>query len=285
MQHPIIHNEQPKFNMTETEARQPNHPLLEVKELKVHFPVYGGVFRRVVDHVRAVDGVSFTIDRGATVGLVGESGSGKTTIGRSIVRLNHITAGSILYGGEEIGAITRRDFFPYRKCIQMIFQDPFNSLNPRMTVEQIIGEALSIHFPQMKAAGRQGRIAHLLKQVGLPADHMKRYPHEFSGGQRQRIGIARALAVEPEFIVCDEPVSALDVSVQAAIVNLLQDLQKELGLTYLFIAHDLAVVEHISDYVLVMTDGKIVEQATAENIYASPKHEYTRKLLEAVPKF
>jgi peptide/nickel transport system ATP-binding protein/oligopeptide transport system ATP-binding protein len=167
----------------------------------------------------------------------------------------------------------------------MIFQDPFNSLNPRMTVEAIVGEALAIHFPKMSAGQRRERAASLMVQVGLLEDHLRRYPHEFSGGQRQRIGIARALAVEPEFIVCDEPVSALDVSVQAAIVNLLQDLQEELGLTYLFIAHDLAVVEHISDYVLVMTNGKIVEQAASGEIYANPQHEYTRKLLEAVPKF
>jgi oligopeptide transport system ATP-binding protein len=263
----------------------PSPPLLEVKDLKIHFPVYGGVVRRVVDHVRAVDGVSFTVPRGATVGLVGESGSGKTTIGRSIVQLNRITSGEILYEGREIGHLSRAGFFPFRKRIQMIFQDPFNSLNPRMTVEAIIGEALAIHFPEMNTSRRRDRIAQLLKQVGLLEDHLRRYPHEFSGGQRQRIGIARALAVEPEFVVCDEAVSALDVSVQAAIVNLLQDLQKELRLTYLFIAHDLAVVEHISDHVLVMTQGKIVEQASAEEIYANPKHEYTRKLLGAVPKF
>lgn len=262
-----------------------DQPILEVKDLKVHFPVYGGIFRRVVDHVKAVDGVSFRVPRGSTVGLVGESGSGKTTIGRAIVRLNSITAGKIFFEGREISGLDRRGFFPYRKRIQMIFQDPFNSLNPRMSVRDIIGEALAIHFPEMTRAQRRERSAELLRQVGLLEDHLPRYPHEFSGGQRQRIGIARALAVEPEFIVCDEAVSALDVSVQAAIVNLLQDLQKELGLTYLFIAHDLAVVEHISDYVLVMTKGKIVEQATAEEIYAAPKHEYTRKLLDAVPRF
>jgi len=260
-------------------------PILEVKDLKVHFPIYGGVFRRVVDHVKAVDGVSFAVPRGKTVGLVGESGSGKTTIGRSIVRLNHITAGSILYEGQKISHLSRKEFFPYRKRIQMIFQDPFNSLNPRMSVEAIIGEALAIHFPQMSRIQRRERSADLLEQVGLLADHLSRYPHEFSGGQRQRIGIARALAVEPEFIVCDEAVSALDVSVQAAIVNLLQDLQEKLGLTYLFIAHDLAVVEHISDEVLVMTGGKIVEQATATEIYENPQHDYTKKLLAAVPRF
>lgn len=261
---------------------KPN-PLLEVKDLKVHFPVRGGVFRRVVDHVRAVDGVSFDVPRGTTVGLVGESGSGKTTIGRTLVRLVDATSGAIRYDGKEITAMGRRAFWPYRKRIQMIFQDPFNSINPRMRVESIIGEALIIHFPKMNRAERRDRVADLLHRVGLEKEHIDRYPHEFSGGQRQRIGIARALAVEPEFIVCDEPVSALDVSVQAAIVNLLQDLQEELGLTYLFIAHDLAVVEHISDYVLVMTDGKIVEQATSDEIYLSPKHEYTKKLLKAIP--
>lgn len=267
------------------EAQATQKPILEVKDLKVHFPIHGGVFRRVVDHVKAVDGVSFTVSRGQTVGLVGESGSGKTTIGRSIVRLNTITEGAIFFEGQEIGNLGRKGFFPYRKRIQMIFQDPFNSLNPRMTVEAIVGEALAIHFPKMTRAQRRERSASLLRQVGLHEDHLRRYPHEFSGGQRQRIGIARALAVEPEFIVCDEAVSALDVSVQASIVNLLQDLQKELGLTYLFIAHDLAIVEHISDYVLVMTQGKIVEQAPAGQIYESPKHHYTRKLLDAVPKF
>ena len=271
--------------MVDSQVKSEVAPLLEVKDLKVYFPVYGGVFRRVVDHVRAVDGVSFQVERGTTVGLVGESGSGKTTIGRSIVRLNTITSGSIRFDGKEISGMKRREFFPYRKRIQMIFQDPFNSLNPRMSVEAIVGEALAIHFPAMSRSQRRDRAASLLVQAGLLEDHLRRYPHEFSGGQRQRIGIARALAVEPEFIVCDEPVSALDVSVQAAIVNLLQDLQKELGLTYLFIAHDLAVVEHISDRVLVMTNGKIVEQASAEEIYANPQHEYTRKLLDAVPRF
>lgn len=271
--------------MTDSQPETTNDIILEVKDLKVHFPIYGGILRRAVDHVKAVDGVSFTVPRGKTVGLVGESGSGKTTIGRSIVRLNEITEGAIFFEGKEIGHLNRKQFFPYRKRIQMIFQDPFNSLNPRMHVESIIGEALAIHFPQMNRAQRRDRSADLLCRVGLQEDHLRRYPHEFSGGQRQRIGIARALAVEPEFIVCDEAVSALDVSVQAAIVNLLQDLQKELGLTYLFIAHDLAVVEHISDEVLVMTEGKIVEQAPADEIYANPKHEYTRKLLAAVPKF
>jgi len=286
----------------ESEPGEPSGDLLEVRDLKVHYPVYGGVMRRVVDHVKAVDGVSFRIPRGATVGLVGESGSGKTTIGRSIVKLAPVTKGQIFFHGaienpspenrredgggaepREIASLSRGAFFPYRKKIQMVFQDPFNSLNPRMTIEQIISEPLDIHFRDWDKAKKSARVADLLDKVNLPVDVRARYPHEFSGGQRQRIGIARALAVEPEFIICDEPVSALDVSVQAQIVNLLQDLQEELGLTYLFIAHDLAVVEHISDYVLVMNAGKIVEQATATEIYENPQDPYTRKLLEAVP--
>ncbi|WP_309400887.1 ABC transporter ATP-binding protein [Cerasicoccus maritimus] len=258
-------------------------PLLEVKNLKVYYPIHGGLMRRVVDYVRAVDDVSFLVKKGTTVGLVGESGSGKTTIGRSIIKLAPITGGQIFYQGKEVGGMTRGQFFPFRKKIQMIFQDPFNSLNPRMTIEQIISEPLDIHFPEWDKAKKGARVIDLLDKVNLPADSRGRYPHEFSGGQRQRIGIARALAVEPELILCDEPVSALDVSVQAQIVNLLQDLQEELGLTYLFIAHDLAVVEHISDYVLVMNRGKIVEQASAEEIYANAKDPYTQKLLAAAP--
>ncbi len=260
-----------------------NH-LLEVKNLKVYFPVYGGLMRRIRGYIRAVDDVSFTVQPGTAKGLVGESGSGKTTIGRCLVRLLQPSSGSIRYNQVEIGTLSKRAFFPYRKKMQMIFQDPFNSLNPRMSIEQILREPLSIHFPELSPVQARKRAMQLLDQVGLQASHLKRYPHEFSGGQRQRIGIARALAVEPEFIVCDEPVSALDVSVQATIINLLQDLQEELGLTYLFIAHDLAVVEHISDEVLVMTQGRIVEQASAQDIYRSPQHPYTRELLEAVPQ-
>jgi oligopeptide transport system ATP-binding protein len=235
--------------------------------------------------VKAVDGVSFSIERGTTVGLVGESGSGKTTIGRALLKLHPATAGEVLFEGRDVLPMPEHEFRPYRRKIQMIFQDPFGSLNPRLSIFQIIGEALEIHFPTMSREDRRARVAELLKQVGLKPEMMERYPHEFSGGQRQRIGIARALAVKPEFIVCDEPVSALDVSVQAQIVNLLQDLQDELGLTYLFIAHDLAVVEHISDQVLVMYHGKIVESASSEEIYERPQHDYTRKLLAAVPKF
>jgi oligopeptide transport system ATP-binding protein len=258
-------------------------PLLEVEDLRVHFPVRSGLLRRVVDHVKAVDGVSFAIAQGSTVGLVGESGSGKTTIGRAIARLAPITTGSIRYRGERITGLSRTAFKPWRRRIATIFQDPFNSLNPRMSVAEIIGEPIDIHFPTWTRQRRTERCRELLERVSLDAEHLERYPHEFSGGQRQRIGIARALAAEPEFVICDEPVSALDVSVQAQIINLLQDLQEELGLTYLFIAHDLAVVEHISDQVLVMTEGRIVEQASAEAIYRNPQHEYTRRLLAAIP--
>jgi peptide/nickel transport system ATP-binding protein/oligopeptide transport system ATP-binding protein len=260
-------------------------PLLEVRNLKVYFPIRTGVFRRHTDDVKAVDDVSFSIDRGTTVGLVGESGSGKTTIGRALLKLIPTTSGEVLLEGRDVLPMSERDFRPCRRKMQMIFQDPFGSLNPRLSIFQIIGEALEIHFPAMSREERRARVAELLRQVGLKPEMMERYPHEFSGGQRQRIGIARALAVKPEFIVCDEPVSALDVSVQAQIVNLLQDLQDELGLTYLFIAHDLAVVEHISDHVLVMYHGKIVESAPADQIYENPQHAYTKKLLAAVPTF
>jgi len=260
-----------------------NMPLLEVENLKTWFPVLGGVMRRKVDDIRAVDGVSFKIEAGCTVGLVGESGSGKTTVGRTILKLVSSTSGRVLYNGRDILPLSERDFRPLRREMQMIFQDPFGSLNPRFTIGEIVGEALEIHFPGLNRADRASRVADLLALVGLKADMMRRYPHEFSGGQRQRIGIARALAVEPRFIVCDEPVSALDVSVQAQIVNLLQDLQEHFGIAYLFIAHDLAVVEHISDHVLVMHHGKIVESASAEAIYNDPRNEYTKTLLAAVP--
>jgi oligopeptide transport system ATP-binding protein len=242
------------------------------------------LFSHKTDVIKAVDDVSFNVDRGTTVGLVGESGSGKTTIGRSLVRLTPITSGKIYYNGVDLTSLSDKEFFPYRKKIQMIFQDPYNSLNPRMTLFNIIAEPLDIHFPELNKRRKKDRVAELLAMVNLDPSFMSRYPHEFSGGQRQRIGIARSLAVEPEFLICDEPVSALDVSVQAQIVNLLQDIQEQLGLTYLFIGHDLAVVEHISDQVLVMTEGKIVEQASAEMIYKDPKHSYTKRLLEAIPK-
>ena len=259
-------------------------PLLEVKNLRTWFPVYGGLFRHQTGDIRAVDDVSFIVEAGQTVGLVGESGSGKTTVGRSILKLIPATSGSVIYGGRDILPLSERDFRPLRREIQIIFQDPFGSLNPRLTIGEIVSEALEIHFPQMSRSERSARVAELLRLVGLQPEMMRRYPHEFSGGQRQRIGIARALAVEPRFIVCDEPVSALDVSVQAQIVNLLQDLQEQFGIAYLFIAHDLAVVEHISDHVLVMHRGKIVESASAEAIYNDPRHEYTKSLLAAVPQ-
>jgi peptide/nickel transport system ATP-binding protein/oligopeptide transport system ATP-binding protein len=258
-------------------------PLLEVQNLRTWFPVLGGVMRRKVGDIRAVDDVSFTIEPGCTVGLVGESGSGKTTVGRTILKLIPSTSGRVLYKGSDILPMSEREFRPLRREMQMIFQDPFGSLNPRFTIGEIVGEALEIHFPKMNRSDRASRVADLLGLVGLKADMMRRYPHEFSGGQRQRIGIARALAVEPRFIVCDEPVSALDVSVQAQIVNLLQDLQEQFGIAYLFIAHDLAVVEHISDHVLVMHHGKVVESASAEAIYNDPQNEYTKTLLSAVP--
>ena len=258
--------------------------LLEVRNLKVHFPIHAGLLRRQTGVFKAVDGVSFQVDAGKTVGLVGESGSGKTTIGRTLVKLIPATSGEALWKGRDILPLDERTFRPLRRRIQYIFQDPFGSLNPRMTVGAIIGEALEIHFPELSSTEKEGRVTTLLQRVGLRQDMMRRYPHEFSGGQRQRIGIARALTVEPELLICDEPVSALDVSVQAQIVNLLQDLQEELGLALLFIAHDLAVVEHISDSVLVLHHGKIVESGPAHEVLENPRDSYTRDLLAAVPK-
>jgi oligopeptide/dipeptide ABC transporter ATP-binding protein len=257
-------------------------PLLEIKNLKTHFPIHAGVIRRQVGAVKAVDDVSFTINEGETVGLVGESGCGKTTLGRTLLRLIEPTSGSIIFDGEDITTKNGSDLKAFRRKAQMIFQDPYGSLNPRMTVGNIVGEAIQIHklLPKKEIPAR---VAELLKAVGLDPSHATRYPHEFSGGQRQRIGIARALAVEPKFIVCDEPVSALDVSIQAQIINLLQDLQQKLGLTYLFIAHDLSVVEHISDRVCVMYLGKIVESAPATELYKNPLHPYTQALISAVP--
>jgi oligopeptide transport system ATP-binding protein len=257
--------------------------LLEVKNLKVHFPVKHGLFSRVKAFVKAVDDVSFAIQPGETLGLVGESGCGKTTLGRAIVKLVEPTAGSILFEGEDIAQLSGSELRARRRKFQMIFQDPYGSLNPRMTVGQIIGEAIDIHQLAESTSARQRRIVELLKAVGLDPVHAQRYPHEFSGGQRQRIGIARALAVEPKLIVCDEPVSALDVSVQAQIINLLQDLQQKMGIAYLFIAHDLAVVEHISRRVMVMYLGKVVELAEASAIIGAPKHPYTQALISAVP--
>jgi oligopeptide transport system ATP-binding protein len=259
-------------------------PLLEVKNLKVHFPVKRGGLRRAADFVKAVDDVSFSIAPGETLGLVGESGCGKTTLGRAIVRLLEPTAGSVVFAGKDMAHLNGAELRAQRRQLQMIFQDPYGSLNPRLTVEDIIGEALDLHGLADSRSARAKRVAELLKAVGLDAAYAQRYPHEFSGGQRQRIGIARALAVEPKLIVCDEPVSALDVSVQAQIINLLQDLQQQHGIAYLFIAHDLAVVEHISRRVMVMYLGKVVELAEAKEVIRAPKHPYTQALISAVPE-
>lgn len=257
--------------------------LLEVKNLKVHFPVKHGLFSRVNAHVKAVDDVSFAIEPGETLGLVGESGCGKTTLGRAIVKLVEPTSGSILFEEKDIAKMSGRELRSIRRGLQMIFQDPVGSLNPRMTVEEIIGEALDIHKLTPDSSARKKRIGELLQAVGLNETHSERYPHEFSGGQRQRIGIARALAVEPKIIICDEPVSALDVSVQAQIINLLQDLQQKHDLAFLFIAHDLAVVKHISRRVMVMYLGKIVELGPSTAVVEEPKHPYTQALISAVP--
>ena len=257
-------------------------PLVEVVYLKKHFPIRRGVLRTIKGWVRAVDGVSLTIRRGTTLGLVGESGCGKTTTGRTILRLMEPTAGQIYFDGLPLHALSGAALRPVRRRMQAIFQDPYGSLNPRMTVESIVGEPLTIHGV---AWGKRRRVmvGELLERVGLSAAYVHHYPHEFSGGQRQRVGIARALALNPDFIVCDEPVSALDVSIQAQIINLLADIQRERGISYLFIAHDLSVVEHISHEVMVMYMGQVVEQAPRDVLYADPRHPYTKTLLAAVP--
>ena len=258
-------------------------PLLEVKDLVMHFPLTQGIFfQRKVGAVRAVDGVSFSIQRGETLGLVGESGCGKSTTGRALLQLYKPTAGSVRFEGQDLVTLGAEEMRRMRRQVQMIFQDPYASLNPRMTVGSIVGEPLDIHG-LAKGKEKQDRVEQLLTVVGLNPYFANRYPHEFSGGQRQRIGIARALAVNPAFIVCDEPISALDVSIQAQIINLLEELQSEFGLTYLFIAHDLSVVRHISNRVAVMYLGKIVELADRNELYVAPKHPYTKALLSAVP--
>ncbi|CCJ33870.1 Oligopeptide transport ATP-binding protein OppF (TC 3.A.1.5.1) [Caloramator australicus RC3] len=256
--------------------------LISIKNLKMYFPIKKGLFGRQVSYVKAVDDVSFEIMKGETLGLVGESGCGKTTTGRTIIKLYEPTSGEIIYDGVDIAKFTPNQMLPYRKKMQMIFQDPYASLNPRMTVADIIGEAIDIH-KLMTGKERMERIHYLLNVVGLNSEHANRYPHEFSGGQRQRIGIARALAVQPEFIICDEPISALDVSIQAQVVNMLEDLQRDFGLTYLFIAHDLSMVKHISNRVGVMYLGKMVELAESNELYTKPLHPYTQALLSAIP--
>jgi oligopeptide transport system ATP-binding protein len=260
-----------------------SEPLVRVTNLTKRFAVKGGLLSREVGLVHAVDGVSFTINRGETLGLVGESGCGKSTTARCVLRLIEPSSGEISFDGQDVRELSGNDLRAMRRNMQLVFQDPFASLNPRMTIGDILGEAFIIHKLAASAGERQERVASLLVKVGLKADHMRRYPHEFSGGQRQRIVIARALAVEPKFIVCDEPVSALDVSIQAQVINLLEDLQAELNLTYLFVAHDLSVVEHISDRVAVMYLGRIVELARASDLYRNPRHPYTQALLSAVP--
>ncbi len=258
-------------------------PVLEVQDLKKHFPIYKGVFGRIGGHVYAVDGVSFKIGAAETLGLVGESGCGKSTVGRTVLRLLKPTAGSIRLRGTDITTHSNRELRPFRRQMQIIFQDPFSSLDPRMNAGEIVGELLSVHRVGASRSERRERVAELFNRVGLREAQMSSYPHEFSGGQRQRLGIARALSLNPQLIVCDEPVSALDVSIQAQVINLLVDLQAEFGLSYLFIAHDLAVVKHISHSVAVMYLGRIVEFAEKRELFANAQHPYTESLLAAVP--
>ena len=258
-------------------------PLLEVKDLKKYFPIKGGIFSKTIGHVQAVDGISFSLFPGETVGLVGESGCGKSTAARAILRLIEPSAGEVIFEGQDILKLGKKPMRSLRRQMQIIFQDPYASLNPRMTVASIVGEPLEIH-KIAKGREKEEKVANILEKVGLRPEHMRRYPHEFSGGQRQRIGIARALALNPKLIIGDEPVSALDVSIQAQVINLLEDLQQEFNLTYLIIAHDLSVVEHISDRVAVMYLGKIVEMSTDRELYQNPSHPYTEALLSAVPR-
>lgn len=260
-----------------------NERLLEVKELKTYFPVRGGFFNRITGYVKAVDGVSFYVNKGETLGLVGESGCGKSTLGRSILRLIEPMDGKVIFKNKNILELTKKEMLKTRKEMQMIFQDPFSSLNPRKTVKEIIGQGYEIHQPNINKKQRDKLVANLLNEVGLDSVYMSRYPHEFSGGQRQRIGVARALALNPDLIIADEPVSALDVSIQSQILNLLNRLQEKLSLTYIFIAHDLSVVKHLSDRIGVMYLGKIVELADGDELYKNPLHPYTQALLSAIP--
>jgi oligopeptide transport system ATP-binding protein len=271
-----------------------SEPILQIRDLSVRFPVFGGVLRHKVAEVRAVDGVTFDVNEGETLGLVGESGSGKTTVGRAVINLLRATSPDVDLGGEilyttrdgrtvDLNGLSRREMHPFRAEIQMVFQDPFSSLNPRMTVEQIVGGPLALHTDLDKRERRK-RVHELLDRVGLQSSYAARYPHEFSGGQRQRIGLARALSTNPRVVIADEPVSALDVSVQAQVVNLMEDLQDEFGLTYIFIAHDIGIVYHVSDRIAVMYLGDIAELGEAEDIYRDPRHPYTRALFSAVPQ-
>ncbi|CAM4150673.1 ABC transporter ATP-binding protein [Lederbergia lenta] len=254
---------------------------LEVKNLKVHFPVKGGLFGRTVDHIKAVDGVNFTIEKGKTYGLVGESGSGKTTTGRAIIGLNNITSGNIKFNGQDITNLRRTDM-DVRKDVQMIFQDPYSSLNPKKRVLDIVSEPI-INYQKLTKSDLKKQVQELMELVGLSPDSIYKYPHEFSGGQRQRIGIARAIALRPKLIIADEPVSALDVSVQAQVLNFMQDIQKELGLTYLFISHDLGIIKHMCTEIGIMYKGRYVEQGTTDDIFNHPQHIYTKRLVAAIP--
>jgi len=275
----MMQNNENNINVTENVNEVNNAPLLEVKNLKQHFDISTGFFKS--KPLKAVDGVSFTINKGETLGLVGESGCGKTTVGRTILHLYKPTAGEIIFNGKPI--VTKKDIAEFRKKSAMVFQDPYSSLNPRMTVADIIGEPLDIHKMYANKAERQEKILELMNHVGLNSEHAARYAHEFSGGQRQRIGIARSLAIQPDFIVCDEPVSALDVSIQAQVINMFDELQEQMGMSYLFIAHDLLVIRHISDRIAVMYLGKMVELADANEIYNTPLHPYSKALISAVP--
>ncbi|MDL5040212.1 ABC transporter ATP-binding protein [Heyndrickxia coagulans] len=257
-------------------------PLLKVENLKVYYPVRGGFFRRVVDHVKAVHDISFELQPGETYGLVGESGCGKTTTGRTIVGLNHATAGKIVFEGTDLARLSRKEFQHYRKDIQMIFQDPYSSLNPKKRVADIIAEPIR-NFEKLPREQEREKVRKVMEKVGLSPDSMFKYPHEFSGGQRQRIGIARALTLNPKLIIADEPVSALDVSVQAQVLNFMKDIQKEFGLTYLFISHDLGIIRHMCDRIGIMYRGRFVEEGTSDEIYENPQHIYTKRLLSAIP--